>query len=32
MLGKGPGFDLEAPGAAILAGELEGYFRYRGPA
>jgi hypothetical protein len=29
MLGKGPGFDLEAPSAAILAGELEGYFRYR---
>ena len=24
MLGKGPGFDLKAPGAAILAGEMQG--------
>jgi hypothetical protein len=30
VLGKGSGFDLEAPGATILAGELKGYFRYRG--
>jgi hypothetical protein len=27
MLRKGPGFDLEAPSAAILASELEGDFR-----
>src|SRR5947208_17024493 len=30
MLCKGPGFDLEAPSAAILASELEGDFRDRG--
>jgi hypothetical protein len=30
MVGKGPGFDLEAPSTAILAGELKGYFRNRG--
>jgi hypothetical protein len=27
MFRKGPGFDLEAPSAAILASELEGDFR-----